>query len=109
MFADLASATRFLVLILSSLYALAAIGGVALLDFGTTRDLVFWAVFLLAGAALMVVGQLLVPPGTFHAVLVSLGALLGALPLFWTLIVPVAVAAVIACSIALARRTAAPA
>ena len=40
---DLASATRFLVLVLSVLYALAAIGGVALLDFDTTRDLVLWA------------------------------------------------------------------
>ena len=38
------------------------------------------------------------------ALLVSLGAVMGGLPLFWTLIVPVAVAAVIACSVALARR-----
>ena len=36
-------------------------------------------------------------------------AVLGVLPLFWTVLVPVAVAAVIACSIALARRDAAPA
>ena len=52
----------------------------------------------------MLVGQLVVPPGGRSALLVSLGAALGGLPLFWTLVVPVAVAAVVACSIALARR-----
>jgi hypothetical protein len=54
----------------------------------------------------MLLGQLALPPGARSAVLVSLGAVLGGLPLFWTLLVPVAVAAVIACSIALARRAA---
>jgi len=34
------------------------------------------------------------------------GAALGELPLFWTLIVPIAVAVVIACGIAVARRQA---
>ena len=106
MFSDLESATRFLVLVLSGLYALAGVGGAALLDFDTTRDLVFWTAFLLGGAALMTLGQLLVPPGSLKATLVSIGAVLGSLPLFWTLIVPIAVAAVIACSIALARRAA---
>ena len=37
-------------------------------------------------------------------VLVSVGAAAGGLPLFWTLVVPIAVAAVTACSSALARR-----
>ncbi|HEX2427122.1 MAG TPA: hypothetical protein VHI53_04300 [Gaiellaceae bacterium] len=104
----LASATRFLVLALSALYALASVAGPLLLDYDATRDLL-WVGFLLAGAALMLVGQLLLPRGPLSAVLVSLGAALGGLPLFWTLLVPVAVAAVIACSIALARRTSAPA
>jgi hypothetical protein len=40
------------------------------------------------------------------AVLLSAGALVGGFPLFWTLVVPIAVAAVIACSVALARRPA---
>ena len=105
----LASATRFLVLALSALYALAMVAGLFLLDFGSTRDVVLWVGFLLAGAGLMLAGQLLLPRGPLSAVLVSLGAALGGLPLFWTLLVPVAVAAVIACSIALARRTSAPA
>ena len=105
----LASATRFLVLALSLLYGLAALAGLAFIEFDTTRDIVLWLVLLLAGAALMLVGQLAIPTGWPSAVLVSVGAAAGGLPLFWTLIVPIAVAAVIACSIALARRRTSPA
>ena len=102
----LASATRFLVLALSILYVLGALGGVLLLDFDATRDVVLWIALLLVGAALMLVGQLAIPPGGRSAVLISLGAAMGGLPLFWKLLVPAAVAAVVACSIALARRAA---
>jgi hypothetical protein len=105
----LASATRFLVLALGALYALAAVGGHVLVDFDSTRDVVLWTGLLLVGAVLLFAGQLLAPPGMPSALLVSLGAVLGGLPLFWTLLVPIAVAAVVACSIALARRGAAPA
>ena len=105
----LASATRFLVLALSALYALAAIVGLLILDLDGARDIALWIAFLAVGAALMVVGQLLVPLGARSAALVSIGAVLGGLPLFWTFLVPVAAAAVIACSIKLARRTSAPA
>ena len=105
----LASATRFLVLALSALYGVATVAGLVLLDFGSARDVLLWIGFLVAGAALMLAGQLLLPRGARSALLVSLGAALGGLPLFWTLLVPIAVAAVIACSIALARRTSAPA
>ncbi len=101
----LASATRFLVLALSVLYVVAALGAL-FIDFDSTRDVAFWISLLVAGAALMLVGQLAVPPGARSALMVSVGAALGGLPLFWTLVVPVAVAAVVACSIALARRTA---
>ena len=99
----LASATRFLVLALSILYALAAVAGFALLDFDTTHSIVLWVALLTVGAAFMLVGQLAIPAGWLSAALVSAGAALGGLPLFWTLLVPIAVAAVIACSIALAR------
>ena len=102
----LASSTRFLVLALSVLYVVAAIGGPVLLDFETTRDVVLWLGLLMGGATLMLLGQLGVPRGARSAAMVSIGAILGGLPLFWTLLVPVAVAAVIACSIALARRPA---
>jgi len=100
----LTSATRFLVLALSALYALAAVAGLALLDFDTTRNGVLWFAILAIGAALMLVGQLAIPTGRLSALLVSVGAAVGGLPLVWTLIVPIAVATVIACSIAVARR-----
>ena len=83
--------------------------GLFLIDFDSTRDVVLWIGLAAVGAALLLAGQLLAPPGTLSALLVSIGAVLGGLPLFWTLLVPVAVAAVIACSIALARRDTAPA
>lgn len=105
----LASATRFLVLALSLLYALAAVAGAALIGFDSNRELALWTVLLLAGAALLAIGQLLVKAGALSAALVSVGAVVGGLPLFWTLLVPVAAAVVVACSIALARRSAAPA
>jgi hypothetical protein len=105
----LASATRFLVLALSGLYGVAAVIVLLYGGFGTKRTLV-WLAFLLGGVALMLVGQLLVRGGWGSAILVSAGATAGGLPLLWTILVPVAVAAVIACSVALARgRASAPA
>ena len=101
----LASATRFLVLALSVLYLVAAVGGPLLVDF-SARDVALWVSFLVVGAALMLLGQLVLPPGGRSALLVCVGAAMGGLPLFWTLLIPVAVAAVVACSIAVARRTA---
>jgi hypothetical protein len=106
---SLASSTRFLVIALGLLYALAAVGGLALVEFEKTRDIVLWTVFLAVGAALFLAGRFLVRPGALSAILISVGAVLGGLPLFWTLLVPIAVASVIACSIALARPGAAPA
>jgi hypothetical protein len=103
---NLASATKFLVLALSILYLAGALGGAFLLDFDTTRDTMLWVGFLVGGAVLMLLGHLGLPRGTRSALFVSLGAVLGGLPLFWTLVVPIAVAAVIACSVALARRPA---
>lgn len=101
-FDSLASATRFLVFALAGLYGMAAI--VVLLytdlDSGQTAS---WIGFLLGGAALMLVGQLLAPAGWLSAILVSAGAVAGGLPLLITIVVPIAVAAVIACSVALAH------
>ena len=105
----LEGATRFLVLALSALYVLAAVAGLALVDFGSTRDLMLWTLLLLAGAGLLAAGQLLAPPGWGSAVAICAGAVVGGLPLFWTLLVPVAVAVVIACTIRLARRRPSPA
>jgi hypothetical protein len=104
---SLASATKFLVIALSVLYLVGAIGGLIVLDFDATRDVVLWVGLLVGGSVLMILGQIGLPRGTRSAVMVSVGALVGGLPLFWTLVVPIAVAAVITCSIALARRPAA--
>ena len=106
---NLAPSTRFLVIALGLLYALAAVGGLALVEFENTRDIVLWTVFLAVGAALFLAGRFLVRPGALSAILISVGNVVGGLPLFWTLLVLIAVASVIACSIALARRGAAPA
>ena len=106
---DLASATRFLVFALAGLYGMASVVVLLYADFGASRT-ASWLAFLLGGAALMLVGQLLAPAGWATAILVSAGAVLGGLPLLVTIVVPVAVAAVIACSVALARtRHSAPA
>ena len=102
----LASATRFLVLALSMLYVLAAFGGFAFANFGTARDVVLWLAFLLGGGGIMVRGQIFLPPGARSGLLFWIGAGMGGLPLFWTLVVPIAVAAVITCSVTLARRAA---
>jgi hypothetical protein len=88
---------------LSALFVLAAIAGPLFLDYDATRA-VAWVAVLLGGAALMLVGQRIERPPALSATLVSIGAAVGGFPLFWTLIIPVAVAAVIASSIALARQ-----
>lgn len=102
--AGLANATRRLVFTLSALYVVAAVAWALFIDFDTIRT-----ALLLGGAALMIVGQLAASSRWLSATLVSVGAVAGGLLLFWTIIVPVAVAAVTACSIALARRRSAPA
>ena len=109
MFKSLASATRFLVLALSALYVVVGLAGAAFVtDEGSAT--VSWLVFLLGGAVFMLVGTfLLKAPPWLSAALVSLGASVGGLPLFWTVIVPLASAVVIASSIALARQRSAPA
>jgi len=105
----LANATRRLVFSLSALYVVAAAAGPLFIDFDTNSSRVLWFALLLGGAALMIVGQLAASSGWPSATLVSVGAAAGGLQLFLTIIVPVAVAAVVACSIALARRGSAPA
>ncbi|HET9507576.1 MAG TPA: hypothetical protein VFO81_06510 [Gaiellaceae bacterium] len=102
---NLASATRFLVVVLGVLYVAAAVAGPFLFDWSAARD-TLWVVLLVGGALAMAVAEFALPRGVPAAVLLSAGALVGGFPLFWTLVVPIAVAAVIACSVALARRPA---
>jgi len=94
---------QILALVLAGVYAIAAILGL-MADFDA-RDTVLWVSFLGGGAFLILFGQYIVrPPGLLSALLVSIGAAAGGLPLFWTIVVPLAVAVVIALSFAVARR-----
>lgn len=109
MFKSLAGATRFLVLALVALYLVAAFAGAAFLT-ETDSATASWLTFLVGGSVAMLIGTFLVTsPPWLSAALVSLGATIGGLPLFWTVLVPVAAAVVVASTIALARQSSAPA
>ncbi len=98
--------TRILALALAGIYAIAALGGL-LADFDTTRDTVLWVGFLGGGAVLLLSGPFFAQISRWlSAALVSIGAAAGGLPLFWTIVVPLAAAVLIAMSFALARRPA---
>ncbi len=100
---------RVLALVLAGIYAIAALGGL-LADVGSTRDTVLWVGFLGGGAALILVGPFFAGISPYvSAAAVSIGAAAGGLPLFWTIVVPLAAAVVIAMGFALARRPAPPA
>ncbi len=96
--------TRILALVLAGIYAIAALGGL-LAEFDTTRDTVLWVGFLGGGAALILISPFLAGISPYiSAAAVSVGAAAGGLPLFWTIIVPLAAAVLIAMSFALAKR-----
>ena len=99
---------RILALVLIAIYCLAGtIGWFS--DFDSTRDTLLWVWFLYGGAALLGIGLWVYETSpSISAVLVSLGAAAGGLPLFWTILVPLASAVLIALAFALARRPAAP-
>ena len=108
LFKGLDEATRFLVWALAALYVAAAVAGPVFFSFGTGQS-VAWVSLLAGGTVVMLAGQHLVEPPKLSAALVSVGAIVGGFPLVLTIIVPLAVAVVIASSIALARRESTPA
>src|SRR5262245_2215747 len=96
---------RITALALAAIFVISAIVGI-LADW-SRRDTVVWVAILLGGALLIVIGNRLLessPP--LAGTLVAVGAGVGAFPLFWLLIVPVAAAVVIALSISIARQAA---
>ena len=99
--------TRILALVLAGIYALAALGGL-LAEFDSTRDTVLWVGFLGGGALLILIGTYFgaVVSPWLSAALVSIGAALGGVPLFWSILIPLAAAVLIAMSFAVARRPA---
>jgi len=98
---------RALVFVLAAVYVVAGIGGL-FAGFDDTRDTALWVAFLCGGGALMLLGFFAAPSsGWLSAALVSIGAAAGGIALFWSIIVPVAAAAVVAMSFALARQASA--
>jgi hypothetical protein len=84
------------------------IGGLSIShwDEASTSDQVLWVVLLVGGAILLFVGLRISrrsPWGGFA--LISVGALAGALPIFWTLIAVVLAIALVVLSFLYARRT----
>ena len=79
-------------------------------DDSSTGDQIFWIVFLVGGGLLLLAGlRNSIRSPWPAAILISLGALAGALPTFWTVIAPIAAITLVVLSIVYARRKAAPA
>lgn len=92
-------------LVLAGIYVLAAFIGLMAESFDRPRDTVLWVTVLGGSAVLVLVGQhfFRAYPG-WAAAAVSIGAAAGAFLLFWSIVIPIAAAAVVALSVALARQ-----
>jgi hypothetical protein len=86
----LVAAAYPLALVLAVGYAAAGlVGWITDVTDGDGSDLAFWLLFLFGGAALLLAGLFLVPRWSNASVaLVSVGALAGAIAVFWSVIVP---------------------
>ena len=72
-----------------------------------TGDQIFWIVFLTGGGLLLLAGLRISMRSPWPAaVLISLGAVVGAIPTFWTVIAPIAAITLVVLSVVYARRTA---
>jgi hypothetical protein len=70
-----------------------------------TSDRVFWIVLSLGGCLLLALGLWVFQRSPWPgAVLISLGAILGAIPLFWTLVALLLAIALVVLSVTYARR-----
>lgn len=77
-------------------------------DGSTTGDQALWFVFLIGGGVLLLAGLWLFERSPWAgAGIVSLGALAGALPIFWSVAAPLAAIALVVLSLMCARRPAA--
>lgn len=107
---SLGTAVLFLAGLLAAAYLLGAILGAALIDWdddGGDSDRAFWIVFLLVGALLLVAGLFTGARSRWlAAALLSIGAVIGAIATFWTIIIPIAAIALIVLSVLWARRPA---
>ena len=74
-------------------------------DDASAADQIVWVVLSLSGAVLLAGGLWLIDRSRWlGAVLVSIGAVVGALPIFWTLVALVLAAALVVLSVLYARR-----
>jgi hypothetical protein len=95
---------QVLALVLSGIYLIAAIVAI-LAGLDGAAGALFGFGLLVGGAVLILLGIYVArAPGGLSAALVSIGAAMGGLPLFWTLVVPLAIAVVIALSFSIARQ-----
>ena len=88
------------------------IGGLSLShwDEASTSDQVLWSVLLVGGGILLLAGLRISRRSPWVGfALISVGALAGALPIFWTLIAVVVAVALVVLSFLYARRVASPA
>ena len=88
------------------------IGGLSLShwDEASASDQILWASLLIGGAILIIAGLRISRRSPWAAAaLISVGALVGALPIFWTLIALVLAVALIVLSLLYARRATGPA
>ena len=101
--------TRWLAILLAAAYAVSGVVG-AFADIEPTRDKVFFVGFLWGAAILIVAGLRAVPSSAWlAAVLTSVGAVAGAVVLFWSVAAPIAAIALVVLSFVRARRQEAPA
>lgn len=101
-----ARATQVLAAVLGVGYIAAGVVGAA---FDVTdsdgSDLAFWLVFLVGGGALVLIGSFVLGSRpVLSAALTSVGALAGAVAVFWSVIVPVLALVLMVLCIARARR-----
>jgi sulfite exporter TauE/SafE len=74
-------------------------------DESSSGDRIFWVVFSIGGALLLLAGLRVIARSPWPgAALVSIGALAGALPIFWTGVALVVALALVALSVVYARR-----
>jgi len=99
------TATEVLAAILGVGYLAAGIVGAAAGATGGDRsDLAFWLAFLVGGGALVLIGSFVLGSRpVLSAALTSVGALAGAVAIFWSVIVPVVALALVVLSIVRAR------
>lgn len=108
---NITTAAYALALVLGIGYAAGGIvGWIADVTDGDGSDLAFWLLFLLGGAALIFAGLFLTRRWTRASILlVSIGAIAGALVLFWSIVVPILALALVGLALVAGRRSTATA